>query len=138
MTICVAYGATPEGVAALALAVRESRLRGAPLVAVATAKQDRFPSNHDGDERALREEIAARLAELHGPGDPEVQVRLVDDGGDAAEAILDLAVAADAELLVLGLKRRSPVGKLITGSTAQRIILDSPIPVLITHAARTA
>jgi nucleotide-binding universal stress UspA family protein len=138
MTICVAYGSTPEGVAALALAVRESRLRGAPLVAVATAKQERFPSDRDGDERALREEIAARLAELRGPGDPEVQVRLVDDGGDAAEAILDLAVAADAELLVLGLKRRSPVGKLITGSTAQRIILDSPIPVLITHAARTA
>ena len=64
-------------------------------------------------------------------------MRVVDDGGDPAEAILDLAAQEDAQLLVVGVRRRSPVGKLLTGSTAQRIILDSPIPVLVTHAARS-
>jgi nucleotide-binding universal stress UspA family protein len=137
MTICVAYSSTPEGLAALALAVREARLRGAELVALATEKQERFDRDaHESDERVLRAEIQGRLEQLREAGDPEVEVRVVDDGGDPAEAIIDLAMAAGAELLVLGVKRRSPVGKLITGSTAQRIILDAPIPVLVAHAPR--
>lgn len=140
MTICVVYGPTPEGTAALALAVREARVRGARLVALATGRQELFDHDHDHatGERELRAEIGRRLAELREEGDPEAEVRVVDDGGDPAEAVIDLAVGAGAERLVVGVKRRSPVGKLLTGSTAQRIILDSPIPVLVTHAPRSA
>lgn len=135
MTICVAYGPTSEGAAALELAVRESRLRGAPLVALATERQERFDADaHEAG--TVRADLESRLAELRAEGDPAADVHVVDDGGDPAEAILDLAAAEEAELLVVGVKRRSPVGKLLTGSTAQRIILESPIPVLVTHAAR--
>ena len=35
-----------------------------------------------------------------------------------------------ADLIVIGLRRRTPVGKLILGSNAQRILLDAPCPVL--------
>lgn len=135
MTICVAYGPTPEGAAALDLAIRESRLRGAPLVALATERQEKFDAEaHDG--RTLRSDIESRLSSLRGDGDPVTDIQVVDDGGDPAEAILDLVAAEGAELLVVGVKRRSPVGKLLTGSTAQRLILESPIPVMVTHAAR--
>lgn len=136
MTICVVYGPTPEGTAALALAVREARAHGTRLVALATGRQERFDHDHATGERELRAEIERRLAELREEGDPEAEVRVVDDGGDPAEAVIDLAVGAGAERLVVGVKRRSPVGKLLTGSTAQRIILDSPVPVLVTHAPR--
>ena len=37
---------------------------------------------------------------------------------------------ADAELLVLGLRHRNPVGKMLLGSTAQHLLLECPKPVL--------
>jgi nucleotide-binding universal stress UspA family protein len=134
MTICIAYGRTPEGAAALELGVAESRLRCVPFVVLATERQERFDTAaHDG---AVRSRIESRLAELRVDGDPDGRVEVVDDGGDAAEALLDLVAGHRATLLVVGVRRRSPVGKLLTGSTAQRLVLDSPVPVLVTHAAR--
>ena len=50
--------------------------------------------------------------------------------GDA----LNVDVVSDAELIVIGLRRRSPVGKLILGSNAQRILLDAHCPVLAVKA----
>jgi nucleotide-binding universal stress UspA family protein len=51
-------------------------------------------------------------------------------GRDASEEILAVAHERRAELVVIGLRRRSPVGKLLLGSTAQRVLLDAPCPVL--------
>jgi nucleotide-binding universal stress UspA family protein len=52
-------------------------------------------------------------------------------GEDAAAAVLDLVAGTDAELLVVGARRRSRVGKLLMGSVTQSIILDADIPVLV-------
>ncbi|GMA31468.1 hypothetical protein GCM10025875_14600 [Litorihabitans aurantiacus] len=63
------------------------------------------------------------------------EVRQVDRGRDVADDLIDAAEASDAELIVIGLRRRSPVGKLILGSNAQRILLDAPTPVLAVKSA---
>ena len=52
----------------------------------------------------------------------------------AAESLLATAVAHSADLIVIGLHRRSPVGQLVTGSTAQQILPDAPCPVLTVKA----
>ena len=52
------------------------------------------------------------------------------DLGDPSDAVVQVAQRREARLVVLGLRHRSPVGKIVFGSTAQRILLDATCPVL--------
>jgi len=49
---------------------------------------------------------------------------------DEAHELLDLAQERSAELIVVGVRRRSPTGKFLMGSTSQRVILEADCPVL--------
>lgn len=52
-------------------------------------------------------------------------------GSDPAEQILTLAEDHAAKLIVMSAKRRSPVVKLLLGSSAQQVILEAECPVLL-------
>ncbi|MFE5340285.1 universal stress protein [Isoptericola sp. NPDC056578] len=81
------------------------------------------------DERFAAPAGLADLAErLRGTGLPHV-VRQ-EMGRDVAEQVLDVAAELSARLVVVGLRHRSPVGKLLMGSVAQRILLTAECPVL--------
>ena len=56
------------------------------------------------------------------------------DRVDVADAVLDLIAGTDVELVVIGARRRSPVGKMIMGSVTQSIILRADVPVLVLKA----
>jgi nucleotide-binding universal stress UspA family protein len=47
-----------------------------------------------------------------------------------------VARTTNADLIVIGLRRRTPVGKLIMGSAAQTILLEADCPVLAVKAPR--
>ncbi|GAB3261392.1 hypothetical protein GCM10027562_24790 [Arthrobacter pigmenti] len=55
-------------------------------------------------------------------------------GPDFADALIAEAEQHEATMVVIGLRRRSPVGKLFLGSTAQQILLQAHCPVLAVKA----
>lgn len=130
-TVVVGYVPKPEGEAALERAAQEAELRGLKLVVVSSQRggpdyDEKASSDHDAALDDVRRRLDAR-------GVPYV-VRQLVRGFDPADDLISIAEANAAELLVIGLRRRSPVGKLILGSNAQRILLDSHCPVLAVKA----
>jgi nucleotide-binding universal stress UspA family protein len=59
------------------------------------------------------------------------ELRLSTAGADLAGTLLRLVESIDADLLVIGARRRSPVGKAFLGSVAQTLILEANLPVLV-------
>ncbi|QNE17181.1 universal stress protein [Kribbella qitaiheensis] len=125
MKILVGYVPTPEGEAALDAAGKEAVLRGASILLLNTSRGDAYV-----DARyANSEELAAAETKLRDQG-VEVTIQQAVGTGDVANELLKAAAEEEVGLIVLGLRRRSPVGKLILGSTAQRVLLEAPVPVL--------
>ena len=128
MTIAVAHSGSPRGKAALRSAAQEALWRGEPLAVLRIVGGADQPSDRDP---VLERQLAADLADF-----PKVvwSLHSAAEGFDTAEALLELAEDVGASLLVLGSRRRRPIGKLILGSTVQQVLLKSSIPVLVVKA----
>ncbi|MEV0171349.1 universal stress protein [Streptomyces sp. NPDC050803] len=129
MTILVGYVPSPEGEAALRTGIAEARLRDEKLLVVNTTRGDAYVDPRFAQEADLghvREDLAALGVDF--------DIHQVLGARDAAEEIIDLAEQMDASLVVIGLRRRSAVGKLIMGSAAQQILLGVGCPVLAVKA----
>ena len=129
MTIVVGYVPTPEGEAALTAAITEAQRREEPLHIVNSTRGDALVDNRFASEEALAA-VRARLEEAGVVHEIEQEIR----GREAAEEIFDVADRIKANLIVIGLRRRTATGKLITGSQAQRVLLDAHCPVLAVKA----
>ena len=130
-TVVVGYVPKPEGEAALRTAVAEAKLRSASLVVV---NSQRGGTEFDKDSSTQNDrEMNAVRATLDASG-VSYDVRQLVRGFEPAEDLISIAETSQAELIVIGLRRRSPVGKLILGSNAQRILLDAHCPVLAVKA----
>jgi nucleotide-binding universal stress UspA family protein len=129
--ILVGYLKSPEGQAALDAAIAEARLRDGELVVVHSMRGGK----RDEAEEAVasREELEAIDERLTGEGVPHRNRELVL-GQTPAEDLLQVAQEEGAGLIVIGLRRRSPVGKLLLGSNAQDILLKAECPVLAVKA----
>jgi nucleotide-binding universal stress UspA family protein len=131
-TVVVGYVPKPEGEAALNKAIEEAKLRGARLVVV---NSHRGGTDFDADASSQAEhEMDSVRKVLDGSG-LEYDIRQLVRGFEPAEDLISIAEANAAELIVIGLRRRSPVGKLILGSNAQRVLLDAHCPVLAVKGA---
>ncbi len=130
-TIVVGYVPKAEGRAALRRAAEEAKLRDMRLVVVNSHRGGREFDDQDAvQSEAQLEEVRS---ELRNAG-VEFEVRQLVRGLDPADDLVNVATEVDADIIVIGLRRRSPVGKLILGSNAQRVLLDAPCPVLAVKA----
>lgn len=124
MSIVVAYSPDVYGRAALDHGVAEAALRQTRLVVVNATRGDSLVDARYAHE----DEMQQVLARLESQG-VEVKVRR-DVVPDIADAVLDVAREEGATLVVVGVRHRTPVGKMLLGSVAQRVILEAACPVL--------
>lgn len=124
MTIVVGYTADPFGHAALDHGIAEAKLRGGDLLVINATSGESYVDARFAGEAEVHD-VEARLA------DCGVEFELVQPVGvDPADELLAAMNRTDAELLVVGIRHRNPVGKLLLGSVAQKLILECPKPVL--------
>ncbi len=131
MSIVVGYVATNEGRAALKRAAQESLLRRSKLIVINSQRGGR--TFDPAEAQKFDEELQRVQAQLDEKG-IEHEVRQLVRGNEPAEDLIAAADESDAEFIVIGLRRRTPVGKLILGSNAQRILLEATCPVLAVKA----
>lgn len=130
MTILVSYVPSAEGFAAMHAAVRAAKLANTSLTVLNVAVGSNFADPTFADERDL-DAVRQRLVEEG----VEADIRQVTEARDVSEEVLRIADEVGAELIVVGLRRRSAVGKLLLGSNAQHIILSANCPVLSVRPA---
>jgi nucleotide-binding universal stress UspA family protein len=131
-TVVVGFIRTREGEAAVDAAVEETRRRSGRLVIVhSTRGADQDADTVIADREAL-EQLEQRLRSQG----LDVTAQNLARGQDPAEDLVDVADSEQAALIVIGLRRRSPVGKLLMGSNAQQILLTADCPVLAVKAPR--
>ena len=129
MTVVCGYVPTPQGRAALTAALDEADRRGEGVYVLNTSRGDALVDTSYADEGDLAD-VRARLEESGVP----FTLEQVVTGHDGADGVLAAAREHDASVIVIGLRRRSPTGKLLFGSTAQKVLLEADCMVLAVKA----
>lgn len=129
MPVVVGYVRSPYGEAALKAGIDEALLRQTFLVVVLTAR-DSGPGEPPASAEQQLDALAARLDDAG----VEHDIRHFESDLDAPGQILGTAASTGADLIVIGLRPRTPVGKLLLGSTSQQVLLEAPCAVLAVKA----
>ncbi|MCW4354284.1 universal stress protein [Hoyosella sp. YIM 151337] len=104
---------TDEGVYALSTAIREARESQAPLIVLNL-------TSRSVDVSSVGPGVSTRTITRNDPADRDHATVILEEVGKAP----------DVTKLVLGVRRRSPVGKATLGNVGQRVLLEAPVPVL--------
>ena len=130
MTLLIGYVPTPVGEAAFEAALAEAAVHGDDMVILNSPRRG---ATVDADlvDDAAESALIARAAAVG----VTARVDHADHGPDVVATFEAVVRETDARLIVIGLRRRTPVGKLVMGSSAQRILLEVSVPVLAVKPA---
>lgn len=135
MPVAVAHNAAAEGRAAVAAGLDWARVHDTTLLVLHVQDTGRGGASGTpadaAEVTAVRKEVEAVVAEVGGENPPEWSVVSTTSPSEVPSAILALCAEHGADTLVLGSRRRTEVGKFLMGGKTQRILLDSPLPVLV-------
>jgi nucleotide-binding universal stress UspA family protein len=124
VTIIVRYSADVFGRAALEHGIAEAKLRDTGLRVINSTSGDAYVDAHFAQSGEVHD-IEEHLENCGVPYELSQPV-----GVDTAEELLKAMDRPDADLLVIGIRHRNPVGKLLLGSVSQQLLLECPKPVL--------
>ena len=124
MTVLVAYSNDIYGEAALDHGIAEATASGERLVVVNVTRGDALVDERYAGE-AEAGSLRTRLAAL--PVEAELRQSM---SADVAGEVIAVAAEEEPRILVVGIRRRTPLGKLVMGSVAQRLIIDAHCPVV--------
>ncbi len=129
MTILVAYVPRPEGQAALDKGIEIAKRRNERLIVVNAS-----PGGPKEDASMADVPDVERVEKVLREAGIDAQFKQFVRGKNAVQEIEALVDTLPASLLIIGLRKRSPVGKLIMGSVAQELLLSVNCPVLSVKA----
>lgn len=127
MSVVVGFIDNPEGRQALDLAIEEAERRQTRLIVVHSMRGG-FRTKEDEyiNYRQALEDLDKELTERGVEHEIHEYVRDQTPAQDLMEAVDEF----DAEVLVIGYKRRTATGKALLGSHAQEVLMNAKVPVL--------
>jgi nucleotide-binding universal stress UspA family protein len=131
MTVAVAHQDSATARLALAHAVQEAAFRDTDLAVLHVVDSALDADREEAYRLGVSDEIERAVGK---DADVSWKLHLKTRGGDIGDVIVNLVDRLGVDLLVLGARRRSPVGKALLGSVAQTIILEANVPVLVVKA----
>jgi nucleotide-binding universal stress UspA family protein len=131
MTILIGFVPNPAGEAALAAGLSEAAKSGEDVVILNSPRRG---ATVDAD--LIGEDVAEDLLAKASAQGVAARVDHADHGSDIVDTFEALVERTDARMVVLGLRRRSPVGKFLLGSDVQRLLLELEVPILAVKPAR--
>ena len=134
MTVLLAYSPTSAGLAAARAAAEEAKRRGSEDVTIVSVLGTRAatPPPAPVSGVSAEQELDAVAEDLVRQG---LRVNVEhESSGDVVEYIKAVAERVKPSVVVIGLRRRTAVGKLLLGSTSQRLLLELDYPIVAVKA----
>jgi nucleotide-binding universal stress UspA family protein len=127
MKILLSYDDTEISERAFEVARKQTSIMQAKLDIVTVVVRDSKDQSEDIQEA---EKILTKAMKTCKLENINCQTKLIIKEGTPAEAILDYADEEKHDMIVIGIRRTSQLGKMILGSNARYVILNAQCPVL--------
>jgi nucleotide-binding universal stress UspA family protein len=124
----VCYDGTAESKEALKVAQEHAKKWNAKLEVVNTFTRVE-PLKHS-DVKKTEDKLEKDVKDVLGSDDPSYEVQLLLTDLTSGEQLVKFAEDEKMDQIFIGIIKKSKVGKFITGSTAQYVILNAPCPVV--------
>ncbi len=128
MKFLVCYDETNEAKKALKVAQEHAKIWQAELEVVNAITRVE-PLKHSKVKK-MEEKMEGEVKEILAGDDPPYEVQLLLTDLTSGEQLVKFAEDQKMDQIFLGIVKKSKVGKLLFGSTAQYVILHAPCPVV--------
>ena len=130
MTIVAIHELSAAGTAALNAATDQARSTGRDVTVLATYSGVDAPGARAAESDAVRSAVTDATRGL----DVRCTVLMIDPGEDPTASTIDAVHNLRPDLVVIGTRHRSAVGKFLLGRAQQRLLLEIEHPILLVKA----